>query len=59
MARSKGIRMVQNEEDLVDCDECLVYKYLEKGVFKFVCVWGGRFDYFGKKQIEIKKESMN
>ena len=51
--------MVQNEEDLVDCDECLVYKYLEKGVFKFVCVWGGRFDYFGKKQIEIKKESMN
>lgn len=45
------MRMVQNEEDLVDCDECLVYKYLEKGVFKFlcVCVWGG-FDYFGKKQ---------
>lgn len=51
MARSKGMRMVQNEEDLVDCDECLVYKYLEKGVFKFLCVCGGGgFDYFGKKQ---------
>ena len=35
MARSEGLRMVQNEEDLVDCDECLVYKYLEKGVFYF------------------------
>ena len=37
------MRMVQNEEDLVDCDEYLVYKYLEKGVFKFffLCVWGG------------------
>lgn len=54
--------MVQNEEDLVDCDECLVYKYLEKGVFYFYLyffLWWGKFNYFGKKQIKIKKESIN
>ena len=29
-------------------------------MFLNLCVCGGgRFDYFGKKQIEIKKESMN